>query len=282
MLKIGLSKSDTMEMRRRAGTATLVDDPADYVANFFMESMHKFSVIPVPLNKELLRIPNIRKSKVKEDYKEALIAALTRPRLGNLDKLFTRALANLEEGKDVFATPRGGILFIDWAIKNNYFEKFEIDTLLSLDEMGEINNQIQNKSFYPIATERLLKLFMLFYSKYLTEEEIISVSKFQNQLIYLDRQETQEQMAYGLDCIRKKNIEVIEGVLKKVKSEVMTKNGHMLPSINIFNKIEEEIGSLQKKMNSRENRFFREDFVKISGNEDTSDDFINRYIDAAS
>ena len=147
MLKIGVSKSDTMEMRRKAGTATLVDDPADYVANFFMESMHKFSVIPVPLKKELLVIPNIKKSRVKEDYKEALIAALTRPRLGNLDKLFMRALADLEEGKNVFATPKGGMLFVDWAIKNNHFEKFEIDTLLSLDEMGEINNQIHNKSF---------------------------------------------------------------------------------------------------------------------------------------
>lgn len=283
MLKIGLSNSDTFELRRRAaGQSTLVADPADYVANFFMEAMHKFSVIPIAFDAEVLNTPNIRVKTLKDEYKEALIGALTRPRLGNTERLFARALSDLEEGRDVYATPSGGILFLNWAMETGNISKFEVDTDLSLDEMGDINNYIVNKAFYPIAVERLLKLFMLFYSKFLTEAEISDISKFQNQLLYLDRQKTEEEMQYAFSCIKARSTELIFNVLEKVKKEVLAKNNQVLPGINIFNKIGEEIGSLQRKMNSGENRFFREDFVKISGNEENSEDFINKYIEAVS
>lgn len=292
-LEIGLSNSDTFESMRRAGNGRLVSDPAEYIAKFFMHSMHKYSVIRNVANKDRLmdydHKKEIYKERFKEDFredfnedlKESMIKTITKPRLNNVNRLFEAAVKDLKKGNNVYATPKGGVLFINWAIENNInIEELNVDTLLSLDELADINNEIKNEAFYPIALERLFKLFMLFYSKHLEKEEIRKVGGFQNQLSYIERQTDPKGIEYAFKCIETKKIDFLLNLLNRTEEKVSNQSDFQLPSVNLFNKINEELNLLDNKLHSENNRFSCENSIKITSVDDLSDNFIDKYIRA--
>lgn len=242
-------------------------DPSDEVSNFLLFSMQRFAVLPTLfVQKENSKITT---KSARRFFKEPLISSFVRPK-NNQEDSYKLVLNYLENGENVSSTEKAGVMFLDWALENGHANKFEIDTLLSISEMAEIYNHEVNKPFFPIAQERLLKLFVFFYKNYMSKEEKKVISAHQNQLIFLERVNISE-LKEAYYCLSLDRIRFIQQTLKRVQDmEGAPKNPILIK------KIEEEFDNFDRPFDV----FHRKDFCEIRESKDVSDYFIEKYIEA--
>lgn len=274
MLKIYSTDKETFQAKSASNDAgaVLIADPSQFISNFFLSSLDKFSIIPVPQEaKKIISDKNIHKYKVEEFFKPALINSITRQRYNNLERIFEKGLLALENCQNVYATPNGAVLFIEWLYnKKIKVEKCENDLLI--DEMIETYNKIKNESFYPIALERLLKLFMLFYNKQLNKDSVFKISNFQKKLIDIENSEKE----IGIELLNN-DLLIETQEIKEIIITLQEKDTNEIPSINIYNKCIEELISLENKITSDTKKIFKENFVKINSNNNFEDKFLEMY-----
>lgn len=255
---------DAFSAKAKNREAVLLGDPKTFISNFLLGSLQKFGV--VPFHKDILSLmenqKNLHIHKVQELVKPALLRATTRHRRNNMDILLSDALIALkEDGRDVITTPEGGILFLEFLKEKSETIStlgVEIESDLMHNDMMDIFNDIKNPSFYPIALERALKLFSIFYGKKMEKEKIALIGKFQLELLSED---------FTLTV----NLEDIKDIIKEQKANAIN-----VQSVNIFDKIIEEIDIL-KEVLSKEYEIIKDDFVEIKTKDDFSDTFLEMY-----
>jgi len=139
-------------------------------------------------------------------------------------------------------------LFVEWLIENKIDIDLNFNIQVDLDTLYSSYAEEKNRIFVPVATERLLKLFSIFYGK-----EVKNDIKFLSaiQLNLLDAEKENDMSFIGnsnFDDV----IQVVEEVAENHKNE--------FSSNNIFNKLLEDLYSVK---NLKKNGYIP-DFVKGS------------------
>lgn len=251
--------------------SVLLIDPASFVNASLLKSTIHYSIMPIKKEvKELIgRTDKLPKHKISEYMNDCLLEVLSVPRKNNVDKIFQKALSALEEGKNVHSTLSGSVLFIEWLFKHNLkIDKIECD--IGLDEMEEAYGNIINKYFYPIALERLLKMLCMFYGQKIPFNINKLISKVQVKLIEIENKEV---------SISELNQNHLQRIFDFVEELRIKEN---LPSINIFNKINEEIENLLNLITESEFEVEQNGFKSFSLKNKKENNFIDMYLEVLS
>lgn len=276
MLKIYSTDKQAFVQKNSARdeNAVLLADPASFINHTLLkQSIIPYSIMPISANiKQMVqKFDKIQKFKLEGEISECLLNVLTIPRYNNLDKIFEKAELALKNNNDVYATLTGAVLFIEW-LHNKKSIIEDIDCDIPLDEMEESFLSIKNKVFYPVALERLLKMLAMFYGKKIPKTINYKISNFQVNLLAI---ENSEDVNEKLNLISENDIDVLFDYIETLKNEVA------LNSINIFNKILEELIILKRIILSEQIEFKKEPFTEIkSGN--TDNQFIDMYVEVLS
>lgn len=215
---------------KKQGDAILIE-PSKFINNFLVRSLDKFGVVKGP-ETIISEIMNNPEKNIVHDLSVKGGDIFRRPMFGNVEAIFKTTKQNLAEEKTVFATPAIAALFIEWGIQNEEDLDFELIADVEFDEISKAYADEKLKDFNPLSLERLLKLFSIFYGKKITKKEVKALSDLQIKLLEAEKSES-------LDTI---NTSEVSDIVKNVSSE----NGSNFSSNNIFNKILEEIESVEK------------------------------------
>lgn len=269
MSKIYISENaqEAFAKKTKNKDAVLLGDPVTFVSNFLLGNLNKFGIIP--FHQEIINLmeyqKNIHVHKIHELIKTPLLRAITRHRKNNVEGILNDALIALQNGGDVITTPEGGVLLMEYLSDRGHSAEslsIDIETNLLVSEMMEMYNNIKHPSFYPIALERLLKLFSLFFNKNLKSEEKKLIGKFQIELLNLK----EEPITVSLGDIKK-----IVASQKEIATNVQ--------NVNIFDKIEEEIEILESILKEETTSVIVTDdeFIEMKIEKELSDEFFSIY-----
>ena len=268
MIYIAENAQEAFARKSKNKDAVLVGDPTTFVSNFLLGNLNKFGIIP--FHQEIINLmefqKNIHVHKIHELIKAPLLRAITRHRKNNVENILNDALVALKNGQDVITTPEGGVLLLECMNDKGHSAdslSINIETNVMVSELMEIYNNMKNPSFYPIALERLLKLFSLFYNKNLETDEKKLIGKLQVELLNLKEQ----PISVSLEDIKK-----ILSSQKEIASNIQ--------NVNIFDKIEEEIEILESMLEEDFTSVIvtnNDEFLEMKTQKDSSDEFFNMY-----
>lgn len=206
--------------------------PNKSVSSFIVKSLDKYGILRA--KEEVMKLINSNKKNISisqiEEYftDNAYLDIYSKPNRGQLEQLFNKTVTNISEGRDIYCSIDGFVLFIEWA-KDNYSE---FDQKIYYDGNPEdIFNGYGETKIKPITLnnlDKLIKLFCLFYGKSIPKEDIYLISDFQNKITELDLIFFEELSQV---------IQIITTKYEEHKEE--------LPSNNIFNKILEMLENLE-------------------------------------
>lgn len=214
----------------------IIIEPSRFINNFIFKSINKFGVLKAPDN--ILSMINLFPERslsvdLLKDYESPLKGVFVRPNYDNMNELFMNAKKKLETSNEVFATPVATALFLEWLIKENIEININLNLQVELETIYNEYAKERNKIFVPIVTERLLKLFSIFY-----RGEIKKETKFFSaiQLNLLDTEKKND-----LSFIKKSNFKDIIKIIERIKE----KHKGEFSSNNIFNKLLEDLHTVQ-------------------------------------
>lgn len=266
--------ADTLQeaiiMKQQGGI--LISNPANLVADFLAKQLFEDKQL-VYSDKRIDKNQPIRE--LKADFKPAILKMISKPILNNTNS-FLEKVFNEEE--QFICTPEGGVLLIEYASKNG-LELIDMEIEAELTHLCDIYSELKNPIFYPIAMERLFKLFCIFYNKKLTTDENSNIALFQKVLTILDKQNNLEHLKTELISQKQDILTLIEKMQTVVaRIEALAP---LQTTCNIFNKIQEELNSFHQKLDFVEEielkKETEDDFLEIHLKRDLSDEFINMY-----
>ena len=210
-------------------------EPSAYINSFLVRSLDKFGVIKAPneLIDKIRENPekNIGDREIK-DIKSPLKSIFLRPDFNNTDGIFLSVANKIREGRSIYATNKGAAMFFEWIIQKEVDIDFNVN--IDVEEVSNAYAEIKNKDFKPLVLERLLKLFAIFYGKEFKKDNRF-ISAVQLNLLDADKS---KDISYISETNFKDVSDIVKTVYKKHKNE--------FSSNNIFNKILEELKSINK------------------------------------
>lgn len=264
------SLQDAIIMKQQGGI--LISNPANLVADFLAKQLFEDKQL-VYSDKRIDKNQPIRE--LTNDFKPAILKMISRPILNNTNSFLEKVF---NEDEQFICTPEGGVLLIEYASKNN-LELKDIEIEAELSQLCDIYSDLKNPTFYPIAMERLFKLFCIFYNKKLTADENSNIALFQKVLIILDKKNNLENLKEELISPKQEIITLIEKMIDIVNR--IESIDPLQTTCNIFNKIQEELNSFKQKLEFVESILLvkeNEDaFLEIHLKRDLSDEFLNLY-----
>jgi hypothetical protein len=240
-------KNDGHCFKNKGGSGILLANPNKFSSVFLYKNIKKFGILAFPNKIKELDLNN-RSShvfKIRPHMKKALVDVFTKNQIEVFDEICEEVFLN---EKKVFATPEGFLMYVMWLKKENKAFHFDVDILISDEQLKKTFSKLKGIKFIPFSLERLLKLFSFFYNSKLNQTDIKFISNFQFNLI---------KRNFTLDGFSKEDLFRLEDIINS------TKNNH-LPNLNLHNKIVEMIYNFKKILdNKTEVEFLDEDFVTI-------------------
>ncbi len=220
-----LTAQEAFQKNKHSQNGSILMEPSIFASNFLIRSFDKFGIMDV--DAELLYLidtqQNIHNHSLS-NQEQHFVRMVSRPIYGNTDRIFEKSLEELNNGNEVFSTPGAASLFLKWLKEEEIEFSFDINSSFTLENLAEEYSAIQNRDFYPVVLERLLKLWFIFYGKYISKEETKEIGIFQSEILKGNYSEEKVDKVYEL--------------VDKIKKQELEKAA--LPSNNIFNKIIEE------------------------------------------
>ena len=242
--------------------------PNKFLSKHFINYFKKFSLIEIPeeflIEVEKFRTPG---KFIAEKYFDSPLELLFTSNIyKNMDMLFENALAAYKEGKRVHTNPQGAAYFVQKMHSMGLkISQIELSSFYLRIENFSLNfAKVNNTKTSPYAIERFLKLFSLFHTKTMTEDEITLISQFQTFLTKIDETRGFDSVE-ELDKYIKENLTVNEKDItaiifnqKNLNDERIKDESFSIGTVNIYYKLIELIKNFYRAIENDKEFFITE------------------------
>jgi len=223
-------------LKEKKGHDGILLEPSLLVNSFLVRSFDKFGVLKAPDRVKEMILLNPERNLFKSELRNInpIVDIFLRPDHGNVKALFETTLNNIAEDKNIHTTPAAFGMFIQYCIDNELNIDFNVNVQVEMDKLYKNYTDTVCKRVSPIAVERLIKLFSLFYGKDF-KKDTRYISKIQKDL-------SEAEKTGNTNIIKEINFDNFIGIVEGI----MTEYCQGFSSNNIFNKLLEELYMLKK------------------------------------
>lgn len=246
--------------------------PNKFLSKSFINYFNKFGLIDVEEDflKEIDKVHQPAKFVAEKYFESPLELLFTSNVYKNTDVLVENAINSYKEGKKVVTNPQGAAYLIQKMHSMGMkISKIELDKpYLRIENFGLNFSKVNNTKISPYVLERFLKLFSLFHTKTMSNDEITLISKFQSFLENIDKTENLDSVE-ELDEYIKENLTVKEADItaiifnqKTLNDEQSKETNNKVGTVNIYFKLIELIKNFYRAIQN-EKEFYLTECSKI-------------------
>ena len=202
-------------------------EPFFFLSSFIIQKWYRYLVMPIP--KELYKLSNQKRNVNVADVDKKILKSPLNALKKDMFSISKNIEYILDKDSDIYVTPTSIIILL-WYLKEKKGISYDIGDEAYINKgIDMLFSNYLNDNFYPLALERLIKLYSMFYLKHDTSSKIKCIGAFQASL-----------RKHSFD-----NVQSLEEVTEIFKKEAEYLLAIGIPDSNIANKILEMLRKLE-------------------------------------